>query len=803
MIALNMIVNQEVDELDRCLSSVRPFVDGAFVTMTSTNTATMEVLKKHNVDFDINEACRKVASQDMVDWLTTFFGHEPVIKTGDSLFQFDMARNHALSRVPKDFDYCIWVDADDILRGGQNLKAVIDEMKRDHVTSMFMNYLYDVELDGQGNIRNILIQHQRERIWLNDGRYRWVAPIHETLIAQTGDVVQRATDKLDVVHLSSFEKKTGSIARNMRVLEVSIYESRGRDPRPIYYLAKGYYDHHTDEAYRKCEALILKYLQGESPSGWAEERAQAWEYLADIYRIRRELNNAMKCGMNALIETGKFPSTYLSLALTCLLRERYDEAIHWVTLAGKVPMPDTTLVINPRDMVSKALEVIYNASLKQNKLDEAWAAVVKLHEMFPQDEAIANQYHLLSEMKAQKDATKTFVDLAKYMIKTGDHEKLRALAFATPTTIESNPIIAQFIKDYRPPTIWPEKSVVIYCGPGHTPWNPSNLHDKGESFIGGSEEAVIYAAQELVRQGYKVTVYGDPGEEANYYGVTYLSYFKFNPKDTFDIFIGWRNVMLFDLPIVARKTYLWLHDVPNAIDFTPARLKNITRIMVLSQAHRQLLPDIPDDKFFITRNGFVEERPQVKATNNPKRIVYTSSYDRGLTHLLEIWPEVKKAVPQAELKVFYGWQLFDKFYANNPERQAWKAKMERLMTQDGITNGGRLTQGALEEEIKQAGIWAYPTDFYEISCISAIKAQAFGATPVVINYAALKETVQFGDKVMGDIWEPDTKREYAKAIIARLKEPMKSGSRKIMRKWASKEYNWANVISNWSAEFTS
>lgn len=46
--------------------------------------------------------------------------------------------------------------------------------------------------------------------------------------------------------------------------------------------------------------------------------------------------------------------------------------------------------------------------------------------------------------------------------------------------------------------------------------------------------------------------------------------------------------------------------------------------------------------------------------------MYCSSYDRGLEHLLKMWPEVKKQVPEAELHVFYGWQLFEKFYHNNP-----------------------------------------------------------------------------------------------------------------------------------------
>jgi FkbM family methyltransferase len=61
---------------------------------------------------------------------------------------------------------------------------------------------------------------------------------------------------------------------------------------------------------------------------------------------------------------------------------------------------------------------------------------------------------------------------------------------------------------------------------------------------------------------------------------------------------------------------------------------------------------------------------------NPKRIVYGSSYDRGLEHLLKMWPDIRKEVPDAELRIFYGWVMFDKVAANNPERLAWKEKMQ-------------------------------------------------------------------------------------------------------------------------------
>ena len=187
---------------------------------------------------------------------------------------------------------------------------------------------------------------------------------------------------------------------------------------------------------------------------------------------------------------------------------------------------------------------------------------------------------------------------------------------------------------------------------------------------------------------------------------------------------------------------------------------------------------------------------------NNKRVIYTSSYDRGLQHLLEMWPDIRKAVPDAELECFYGWQLFDKFYHNNPSSMAWKAKIVSMLSQPGIVKHGRVPQPEMPNEMMQCGVFSYPTHFGEINCISAIKAQAYGCEPVVVNYAALKETVQFGRKIDGDIYDQETKDEYKKQLIDALNNPMSEEKRQEMMKWATEKYQWSKIASDWSSEFS-
>lgn len=226
----------------------------------------------------------------------------------------------------------------------------------------------------------------------------------------------------------------------------------------------------------------------------------------------------------------------------------------------------------------------------------------------------------------------------------------------------------------------------------------------------------------------------------------------------------------------------------------------------LSQVWSEICNEIPGSKYesdlHYTGYGIVIVGKEEPIVRDPHLIVYGSSYDRGLEHLLAMWPEIKEAVPDAKLNIFYGWDLFDVGYRDNSERMAWKERMNELMKQDGITHLGRISHEAVKKEFEKAGIWAYPTHFGEISCITGMKAQAYGAVPCVVNYAALQETVQYGVKIEGDIWDPETKELYKGALIALLNdEKHQEEVRKEMMPWAQEKFAWSNVAKQWDEEF--
>ncbi|MBU2572446.1 MAG: hypothetical protein KJ725_20900, partial [Gammaproteobacteria bacterium] len=506
-----------------------------------------------------------------------------------------------------------WLDCDDVFRGGDKLKGLIKNAEESKAQSVFLNYLYQVEI-VDNKIKNVLIEHLRERVIENTGVYKWIAPIHETLIEQvpTKKVENR---ECDVLHLSSVKRFEKALQRNLRSLELSILQTEIKDPRPIYYLGKAYYDLYTQKTrdmkhLDAAKGLFETYLHGSgdqeylNKSGWGEERSQCWEYLSEIYRQKTEYNNAIKCCMNALIEDERFPSIFLNIAMSYLLKKEWGRALWWVKLAGSIPMPHTTLVSNPKDLQARTLEIVYHASLNSSMIDEAWAAAVKLKELLPENKEIQDRVSFVSELRQGRDLTKNLVSLAQHLDRTGQQELLKPLLLSAPRLIENNPIITNLRKNIIPPKIWGDDELCLYCGPAFTPWSPKQLDNPGECFVGGSEEAVIYLAKELNDLGWKVTVYADPAaNEGIYDGVTYLPYYKFNAKDEFNIVVAWRRPSFVDENIKAKKIYIWCHDVQNQLDYTPERLDKITKVMVLSPWHRTNIPKVPDEKVLITGNG--------------------------------------------------------------------------------------------------------------------------------------------------------------------------------------------------------
>ena len=179
------------------------------------------------------------------------------------------------------------------------------------------------------------------------------------------------------------------------------------------------------------------------------------------------------------------------------------------------------------------------------------------------------------------------------------------------------------------------------------------------------------------------------------------------------------------------------------------------------------------------------------------KLFWGSSYDRGLNYLLYMWPDIKQAYPDAELHICYGWNLFNLVAQGNPERAAWKKSMEVLMKQSGIFHYGRLGKEELAKVRKSCGIWAYPTDFREINCITALDCQFDGVTPVTMALAALQETAKMGILIEGDIKDEKIQQKYLKELLDLMGNKKKWHKMSILCQKFTEGYHWPTIADKW------
>jgi glycosyltransferase involved in cell wall biosynthesis len=173
---------------------------------------------------------------------------------------------------------------------------------------------------------------------------------------------------------------------------------------------------------------------------------------------------------------------------------------------------------------------------------------------------------------------------------------------------------------------------------------------------------------------------------------------------------------------------------------------------------------------------------------------YFSAYYRGLECLLDMWPKIREKVPDATLDVYYGWESWLALEGEDAFYQRMEKRFEELKDQ-GVTVHGRVSHVELAKAMRATQVWAYPTQFAEIHCITALKAQEAGCYPVVTNVAALNETVQSGDKIRTKrIYVDEYQQEkFIKAVVDAL-EQEKTGTPVPGTDWSDIARAWSNEI---------
>jgi len=765
-IALAMIVapeNEEADYLSDCLDSVRHHVDGAFISITGENERVQEVCDFYDCE------------TQNIEWNN----------------HFAEARNKSFEFVDDEYDYILWLDADDIIEGAADLKPLIKENPAD---AYAMWYLYALDDNNDPTV-----VHQKTQVVKNDGSFYWEGRLHESITTER-EVESYLIDDIRRIHMSEDERYAEAKERNLEIAQQQV-EDKPDDPRSYWNLAN------AQKAIGLNEDSLGTF---ETFIGMSESQNE--KYLAHTRRgeILDALNRpqeAEQAFRDAIGLEPEFPDAYISLGKFFFHQGMYPEARKMLKSGLEKEPPYTDLIVyNPRDYDFEPLRYLALTYVNLSQMKLAYECFKACAKIKPNDE---NLQHLVEKFEEKAEWEEEIHQKLEEISEMEDEEEIKEAIENIPDEFQSHPLVCKirnkhFIKEESS-----GKDIVYFCGQTDEEWTPKTAEEEG---IGGSEEAVINLTKQWADMGYNVTVYNSCGhKEKEFDGVTYKPYWTYNPRDKQDVTILWRQPGYAQSELNSEKVYLDMHDALPEAEFTEERLDGVDKIFVKSEFHRSLYPNVDDDKFVIAPNGINPDKFKPDSDKDEKLLINTSSPDRSISALIEGFKKVKEEVPEAHLKWAYGWNVFDSAGPSDEMRQ-WKQEIQQKIEEtEDFEALGRISHEEVAELYNEAQIFAYPTEFAEIDCISITKAMAAGAVPVTTDFSALGEKTEYGGTFLEsekdkDSWnqphqfdfalDEDRIDEWANTVIEQLQEPDEIDSESV-----KDDYSWESVAQTWESHF--
>ena len=312
------------------------------------------------------------------------------------------------------------------------------------------------------------------------------------------------------------------------------------------------------------------------------------------------------------------------------------------------------------------------------------------------------------------------------------------------------------------------------------PYDGTTVFKQG---LGGSESAVTLVSKELAQLGFDVTVFNhcniDHATPGVYDNVTYRPLGDLAQDHQFDVIISSRTVIPFVHPdnydklndrrawpfhgmnlydrilSKAKMRILWMHDTFCLGDLLIEELalsNRITNIFTLSDWHLTYVAncdhgmrrnfEVLKRKFFITRNGANNYIPEVDIRAKDRNLfVYNASVTKGMVPLVEhVWPRVKQAIPQAQLKIIGGYYRFSSGDAPDEQEQKWRAMADDASNPaKGIEFTGIIPQKDIAQILAKANFMIYPAAFPETFGISTLESLLYNTPSITCRFGALEE----------------------------------------------------------------
>ena len=757
-LSMVLIARDEADNINRCFESFWDAVDQVVLCDTGSTDGTIAAARAF--------AKKRRQTRKLI------VGHFPWVD------DFAAARNHADSLATG--DWVTWADLDDTVHG-------LDQLNLNQIPASIaaLTGLYEYARDPHGNVVSSL---WRERV-VRRGVGEWRGVIHEVKIIE-GAFQQLPT----TIRWAHHRDHTGPRpTRNVRMLQAWNEREPG-NPRCLHYLGE---ELMGLQRYEEAAAAFREHLAipGEHPDVRAQSVRKlcmclgalpqpSWEEMRDV------------CG-RAIVENPLWPDTQITLAEIANDQGNHQVALHWADQVIGIGVPQTSLVVNPTQYTLHPRMLRATALWGLGRHDEALAAGREVMAAAPNYLGMGAIVQGWEGQVGAVNGVRSLIAMADVLSSQGEPRKARRLLDCAPAAIVDHPMLTErkvqldralslaphtvdqvrgIDEASRARTFRDWAGTVAILDSGAIRWDPVQITTTG---LGGLETSAWRVARELAKKGYDVTLYGEIAEERDLHDVLVRHRHAFNPMDQRDLLIAYHDASVFEHPTGARTNMLWLTNAGTHHGLTPRRAGNIDHVLALSGWHaneiRESYPWLDEGKVARIRNGIHPPFFEHDGLERERRVVYSSTPDRGLGLLLDVWPAVRDRAPDAKLVVTYPG------YADRFDIKGLLERADSMADQGVSVVRGGMSQDHLARLMLTSRVWAYPAwngeKVYETSCIGAMEAQAAGLTVVCGGWGALPETAAGQYWIVGDPATSGWRAEFTDVITAALQHEPAAGQR--------------------------
>jgi 2-polyprenyl-3-methyl-5-hydroxy-6-metoxy-1,4-benzoquinol methylase/glycosyltransferase involved in cell wall biosynthesis len=314
----------------------------------------------------------------------------------------------------------------------------------------------------------------------------------------------------------------------------------------------------------------------------------------------------------------------------------------------------------------------------------------------------------------------------------------------------------------------------------HSMGMPFNGDTIKKRSLGGSESAAYYLALEMARRGHRVSVFTNEQKEGAFDGVQYCwagpasqqhpmgEKFEFYATSTpHDVLLVQRHPMGFHKRWASKVCVHQMHDL--ALHRNGPMLAEgswqVGAFTCVSEWHKKQFLGVHGfnpDSVRVVRNGVdpalyanrtdlvakgekagfyvdKEGKPGIVIAATEFNMLYQSRPERGLEHLVRpggIMAQLAKSAPNA--------RLFVCGYDNTVDqmRAFYESLYEQARALPNVTLLGALDKAALAQLQMSLDLLIYPSEFEEVSCITAMEAMHAGLPMLASDVGALSETCE-------------------------------------------------------------